>query len=73
MAEVTRVPLQPVKKGSVAKLWLGLLALFAAAAALAWASMPASTQIEVLTEGVGGHPTDGQYILINYKGMLTDG
>lgn len=73
MAEVTRVPLQPIKKGSVAKLWFGLLALFAAAAALAWAAMPASTEIETLTAGVGGNPTDGQYILINYKGMLKDG
>ena len=73
MAEVTRVPLQPIKKGSVAKLWLGLIVLLAAAAALAWVSMPSTTRVETLTEGVGGHPADGQYILINYKGMLTDG
>jgi FKBP-type peptidyl-prolyl cis-trans isomerase FkpA len=73
MAEVTQVPLQPVKKGAVAKLWLGLIVLLVAAAALAWATMPASARLETLTEGVGGHPTDGQYILINYKGMLTDG
>ncbi len=73
MAEVTRVPLQPIKKGSVAKLWLGLIVLVAAAVGLAWVSMPASTNVETLTEGVGGNPTDGQYILINYKGMLTDG
>lgn len=73
MAEVTRVPLQPIKKGSVAKLWLGLIVLLAAAAALAWATMPATTRIETLTAGVGGNPTDGQYILINYKGMLKDG
>jgi FKBP-type peptidyl-prolyl cis-trans isomerase FkpA len=73
MAEVTRVPLQPVKKGSVAKLWLGLIVLLAAAAALAWVAMPATTRVETLTEGVGGHPTDGQYILINYKGSLKDG
>ncbi len=73
MAEVTRVPLQPVKKGSVAKLWLGLIVLLAAAAALAWVSMPATTRVETLTAGVGGHPVDGQYILINYKGSLKDG
>jgi FKBP-type peptidyl-prolyl cis-trans isomerase FkpA len=73
MAEITRVPLQPIKKGSVAKLWLGLIVLLAAAAALAWVSMPATTRVDTLTEGVGGHPTDGQYILINYKGMLKDG
>lgn len=73
MAEVTRVPLQPIRKGSVAKLWFALIVLLAAAAALAWVSMPATTRVETLTEGVGGHPVDGQYILINYKGMLTDG
>lgn len=73
MAEVTRVPLQPVKKGALAKLWVGVVALVLAAAALAWASMPATTTIETLTEGVGGNPEDGQYILINYKGMLADG
>jgi FKBP-type peptidyl-prolyl cis-trans isomerase FkpA len=73
MAEVTRVPLQPIKKGSVAKLWLGLIVLFAAAAALAWVSMPEMTRVKTLTEGVGGHPAEGQYILINYKGALADG
>lgn len=73
MAEVTRVPLQPVQKGSVTKVWLGVIALLAAAAALAWAAMPASTRVETLTEGVGGNPAEGQYILINYKGMLKDG
>jgi FKBP-type peptidyl-prolyl cis-trans isomerase FkpA len=73
MAEVTRVPLQPLKKGALPKLWLGVVALIAAAAALAWAAMPATTHVETLTEGVGATPEDGQYILINYKGMLTDG
>jgi FKBP-type peptidyl-prolyl cis-trans isomerase FkpA len=34
---VTAVPLRPLKKGSVAKLWIGLGALTLAAGALAWA------------------------------------
>lgn len=73
MAEVTRVPLQPIQKGSVTKLWLLLLALFAAAAALAWVAMPTTTRVETLAEGVGGNPVEGQYIVINYKGSLKDG
>ena len=26
MTEITRVPLQPIKKGSLTKLWLGVIA-----------------------------------------------
>ncbi|MGF1549711.1 MAG: FKBP-type peptidyl-prolyl cis-trans isomerase [Sphingomonadaceae bacterium] len=33
----TRVPLQPLRKGAVAKLWLGLALVVAAGAGLAWA------------------------------------
>src|SRR4051794_26099373 len=33
---VTAVPLRPITKGSVAKLWIGLLLLALAAAAFAW-------------------------------------
>lgn len=34
---VTTVPIQPIKKGSLTKLWIGLALILAIAAALAWA------------------------------------
>jgi FKBP-type peptidyl-prolyl cis-trans isomerase FkpA len=73
MVEVTRVPLQPVKKGSVVKLWLGLLALLAAAAALAWASMPLSLNVDELQAGVGPTAKDGDVVFVRYTGKLPDG
>ncbi len=36
MTSVTAVPLQPIKKGSVLRLWIGLAIVALAAAALAW-------------------------------------
>ena len=36
MSEVTAVPIRPIAKGCLVKLWLGLLLLCLAAAALAW-------------------------------------
>ena len=37
MSTVTAVPIHPLKKGSVAKLWLGIALLVGAALLLAWA------------------------------------
>src|SRR5262245_47100346 len=73
MAEVTRVPLQPLKKGSVVKLWIGLLALLAAAAALAWATMPAALHVEEVRAGVGATAKDGDVVFVRYVGKLPDG
>lgn len=36
MSEVTAVPIRPIAKGSLVKLWLGLILLCAAGAGLAW-------------------------------------
>jgi FKBP-type peptidyl-prolyl cis-trans isomerase FkpA len=38
MSDVTAVPLRPIKKGSLTRLWLGVGAACIAAAGLAWAS-----------------------------------
>ena len=51
MTEVTRVPILPIKKGSVPKLWLGVAALALAGAGLAWASVPTSHELLVLFSG----------------------
>jgi len=77
----TAVPIQPLKKGSVLKLWLGLIVLAAAAVALALygtASMqyqetPSGLQYRVIKEGTGPHPTSADIALIDYTGRLSDG
>ena len=73
MTEITRVPLQPIAKGSLGKMWLGVVAAVAAAAGVAWAAMPAAVTVETLTAGQGPSPTIEDVALINYKGTLPDG
>lgn len=73
MTEITRVPLQPIAKGAVAKIWLGVAALALAAGGIAYAAMPASVHVETLTAGAGASPTAEDVVLINYKGTLPDG
>jgi len=73
MTEITRVPLQPIAKGSVAKIWIGVAAIALAASGVAYAAMPASVHVETLHAGAGESPTMADVVLINYKGMLKDG
>lgn len=78
---VTAVPLRPLKKGSVAKLWIALLLLVVPAAALAWWSTgdlryqttPSGLQYRVIEEGEGPSPAASDIALINYTGRLEDG
>ena len=70
MTEVTRVPLQPIAKGALTKLWLGVVAVALAAAGLAWASMPPSIQLVTVKAGTGPSPTLEDVVLISYKGTL---
>lgn len=73
MSEVTRVPLQPIAKGSLTKLWLGVLAAIAVAAALVWATQVRGSGIETITEGTGELPEIGDVIFAKYVGKLPDG
>ena len=73
MAEVTAVPLQPIRTGSLVKLWLGVLALIAAGAALAWFTVPRTVSVTTITAGMGASPTVGDVVIINYTGKLADG
>lgn len=73
MTEITRVPLQPLAKGSISKLWLGIAAALAAAGGLAWATMPQQVTVETVRAGQGASPGLDDVALINYKGTLPDG
>jgi FKBP-type peptidyl-prolyl cis-trans isomerase FkpA len=73
MTEITRVPLQPIAKGALTKVWLGVAAIALAAGGVAWAALPSSVQVETLTAGSGESPTADDVVLINYKGTLPNG
>ncbi|NBW76010.1 MAG: FKBP-type peptidyl-prolyl cis-trans isomerase [Sphingomonadaceae bacterium] len=73
MTEITRVPLQPIAKGALGKLWLGVAAAALAAGGLAWATLPGSVDIDVIKAGTGPSPTVADVVQINYKGSLENG
>ena len=78
---VTAVPLHPIRKGSVLKLWLGLILLALLAAGVAWAGTAgqifertaSGLQYKVIEEGEGAHPTPTDVAFITYTGRLADG
>ena len=70
MTEVTRVPLQPVAKGSLIKIWLGVIIAILLGAGLAWAATPKGFSIDTLVAGEGPSPEAGDYAFVKYKGTL---
>ncbi|MFZ9395259.1 MAG: FKBP-type peptidyl-prolyl cis-trans isomerase [Erythrobacter sp.] len=73
MAEITRVPIQPIEKGSLTKLWLGVAVAVLMGAGIAWSALPDSIDIDEIQAGTGGSPADGDVAFIKYKGTLEDG
>lgn len=73
MAEVTRVPLQPIAKGSLAKLWLGVLAVVLIGLGLAYWAMPKGVEVTTITAGKGEAPKQGDVLFVKYTGKLDDG
>jgi FKBP-type peptidyl-prolyl cis-trans isomerase FkpA len=79
MTEITRVPLQPIAKGAMGKLWLGVVAAIAVGGGLAWATAPeietleGGVQLITVKAGEGASPKLSDVALINYKGTLDDG
>ena len=77
----TAVPMKPVSRGAIAKLWIGLAILVIAAAAAAWAgtrgfatvTTPSGLRYQVLEEGSGPRATAQDVALIEYEGRLADG
>ncbi len=73
MTEITRVPLQPLAKGSIPKLWLGIAALALAGGAFAYVGKQPLVDVKTLTKGSGASPTIEDVAVINYVGRLSDG
>lgn len=73
MTEIHRVPLQPIARGSLTKLWLGIAVVALLGATVAYATMPAAVDVETITAGKGESPTRTDVALVNYKGTLPDG
>jgi FKBP-type peptidyl-prolyl cis-trans isomerase FkpA len=73
MAEVTRVPLQKVSKGSIAMLFIGILLGLLIAAAFAWFTAPAGVSVDTVRAGTGEHPKANDVVFVHYTGKLADG
>jgi FKBP-type peptidyl-prolyl cis-trans isomerase FkpA len=73
MAEVTRVPLQPVSRGSLVMLFLGIVLGLAIAGAFAWWTAPKGVSIDVVRAGTGEHPKATDVVFVHYTGKLADG
>ncbi len=70
MTEVTRVPIQPIAKGSLTKLWLGVIVAVLLGGGLAWAALPKTFSIETLVAGEGESPEIGDMAFVKYTGKL---
>ena len=63
----------PHGKGSLPKLWLGVLLVVAAGVALAWLTVPAMVKVVTEKPGMGGSPAADDVVYVNYTGKLPDG
>lgn len=70
MTEITAVPIQPVAKGSLTKLWLGVVLAVAVGGGLAWAAVPRGVSLDTEVAGTGPTPKVGDLVFMNYKGKL---
>lgn len=70
MTEVTRVPILPIAKGSLIKLWLGVIVAILIGGSLAWAAVPKGFGVDTIVAGEGAFPQEGDMVFVKYKGML---
>ena len=71
MTEITRVPIKPVAKGSLTKLWIGVILAVLVGAGLAWAAIPRGLNVETQVAGSGPNPKIGEVVWVKYKGKLS--
>jgi FKBP-type peptidyl-prolyl cis-trans isomerase FkpA len=72
---VTQVPLRPVAKGTLVKLWIAIAALIALAFGVAWLGAGQFKTVTVETVAAGTGPLIGEMdgVFIHYTGRLKDG
>ncbi len=83
---ITTVPILPVQKGTLLKLWGGVALAVLLAGGMAWAgtrsdASPGNCKTTTATglgwseikPGTGAKPTSEDIVLVNYKGTLADG
>ena len=73
MAEVTRVPVKPISRGSLVMLFVGILIGLAMAAAFAWFTAPKGVSVDEIRAGTGDSPTASDVVFVHYTGKLADG
>ncbi len=73
MTEITRVPLPPIAKGSLTKLWIGVVLAVALGGAVAYETRQKGLQVDTVKAGSGPMPAASDYVLVNYVGHLSSG
>ena len=73
MTEITRVALQPIARGSLGKLWIGIVLAVALGGAVAYESRQKGLEVDTVKVGAGAAPTASDYVLVNYVGHLANG
>ena len=72
---VSQVPIRPIAKGSMVKLWLGLALLAALAFGIAWmgAGQFKTVTVETVAAGTGPAITELDGVIIEYTGRTENG
>ena len=76
MTEITRVPLQPIAKGALVKLWLGVIVALLVAFGVAHATRIVQfsvVKVTAIKDGSGPSPTIHDVALITYVAKLVNG
>jgi len=70
MTEITRVPIKPVAKGSLTKLWIGVVLAVLVGAGVAWSAVPRGLSVGTEVAGTGPNVAKGDVVFVKYKGKL---
>ncbi|HEX7856664.1 MAG TPA: FKBP-type peptidyl-prolyl cis-trans isomerase [Sphingobium sp.] len=79
MSSITAVPLRPIAKGALSKLWLGVVLAvlvgigLAAVGAAQFGRTESGLKYQVIDKGAGPSPSHEDFVLVGYKGTRPDG